>query len=208
MNYCEPSIHRLRTTLDWLHWLCLLFLMIGLCYLISFEFGRIVLFFVGSFVAAVFVLSRALYKGVLLPLFRGVQCPSCQEWKLVHVGCISFGYRFYRCDHCGQRCKRQDHDSPWVDASGERDADMYKPVPFFGPSRKREASICAWKAAGSIAVLFLFPLLGGLLGGVRGSVSGSVIGVMVLFSVNQTSEKKILRTRPVLWDQEIDGEAS
>jgi hypothetical protein len=208
MIYCEPSIHRFRTTLYWLHWLFLLLLMIGLCCLISFEFGRLVLFFVGSFLAAAFVLSRALYKGVLLPLFRGLQCPSCQEWGLVYVACVSFGHRFYRCDHCGQRCKRQDHESRWVDASGESDADMYKPVPFFGPSRKREASICAWKALGSIAAMFVFPLVGGLLGGERGSMLGSVICVMILFWVDQTNEKKILRTRPVLWDQEIDGEAS
>jgi len=85
---------------------------------------------------------------------------------------------------------------------------MYKPVPFFGPNRKREASIGAWKALGSIAVLFLLPMVGWLLGGERGSILGSVLGVMFLFSVNQTNEKKILRIRPVLWDREIDGEAS
>ena len=46
------------------------------------------------------------------------------------VACISFGYRFYRCDYCGQRCKRLGYDSPWVDSSGMDDDDTYKPVPF------------------------------------------------------------------------------
>ena len=85
---------------------------------------------------------------------------------------------------------------------------MYKPVPFFGPARKREASICAWKAIGSVAAMFLFPPLGWLIGGKVGSTLGFMIGLVILLSVNQTIGKKIIPALPVLWDREIDGEAT
>lgn len=85
---------------------------------------------------------------------------------------------------------------------------MYKPVPFFGPSRKREASICAWKAIGSIAAMLLLPFPFGLLVGPKGSAVGAMIAVFIVLSLNQTNEKGILRNRPLLWDHEIDGEAS
>jgi hypothetical protein len=98
MSYYELSIHRVRTILFWIQRLFLFLLVVGLCCLLSFEFGRFVLFFIGSFIAASFMLSISLYKGILLPTFRGVQCPSCQEWGLVHVASISFGNRFSRCD--------------------------------------------------------------------------------------------------------------
>jgi hypothetical protein len=117
---------------------------------------------------------------------------------------MSFGYRFYRCDYCGQRCKRLEYDSPWVDSSGVEDDDMYKPVPFFGPARKREAWICALKALGTISVFFLLPLFGWLIGGERGCSFGSVFGVVVVVATTQRDEKKIIPIVPLLWDREID----
>jgi hypothetical protein len=164
-------------------------------------------FVVGS-VSGMIVLPIAFYKGVLVPLVRGVQCPTCREWGLVRVALISFGYRFYRCDSCGQRCKRHDYESPWIDASGIADDDMYKPVPFFGPARKREASIAGLKVLGAISALFLLPGCGWLVGGEMGTRIGAALGWATVFigvsSTSWTYGKKILPVQPVLWDRTID----
>ena len=208
MESSELAVSRVRLILSWIHEHLVPLLLIGLCCLIGFKFGRFALFFVCAVAALMIGLPIALYKGVLEPLLWGVQCPTCREWGLVRIACISFGSRFYLCDRCGQRCKRLDYGSPWIDASSKEDADMYKPVPFFGPARKREAWICAWKALGSLAAIFLFPLLGGLMGGERGSSFGSVIGVVILLSATQRNEKKIIPFLPILWDWEVDGKVT
>jgi len=208
MEFGELSVSRVRLILSWIHQHLVPLLLVVVCCLIGFKFGRLGLFVVIVLFAGMVGLPIALYKGVLEPLLCGVQCPSCREWGLIRVACISFGYRFYRCHRCGQRCKRIDYGSPWIDASSKEDADMYKLVPFYGPARKREAWICAWKALGSIAAVFLFPLLGWLIGGERGSSFGGVIGMVILLSSTQRNEKKILPIVPVLWDREIDGKVS
>jgi hypothetical protein len=126
----------------------------------------------------------------------------------VRVSCISFDYRFYKCRHCEQRCKRLDYESPWVDSSCKEDDDMYKPIPFVGPIRKREAAQGALRALATIAALFLFPLLGSLIGGERGSYVGSAIGMFFVLLACQGGEKKVMRIKPMLWDRELDGNHS
>jgi hypothetical protein len=188
---------------DWIQRLVVPFLVVSLCALAARKYGGMALILVAGFVSAVIGLPIALYKGILVPLLRGVQCPTCREWGLVRAACISFGYRFYRCEYCGQRCKRLDYDSPWVDSSGKDDDDMYKPIPLFGPIRKLEATRCALLALATLAALFVFPLLGFQIGGERGSYVGSVIGVSI-FLACQRDEKKAMRVAPVLWDRELD----
>lgn len=82
---------------------------------------------------------------------------------------------------------------------------MYKPVPFFRPTRKREASICALMAHETIAAIFLSPVFGWLTSVERGSYFGTIVGIVVVLSASQTNEKKIIPTVPVLWDREIDA---
>jgi len=204
MDFCETSSSRFATILTWIQRFALPWLLIALWCIGAYKYGFMATILVGGFLSALITLPIALYKGVLVPLLRGVQCPYCGEWGLVRVACISFGYRFYRCDHCKQRCKRLEYNSPWVDSSGMEDDDMYKPIHFFGPARKREASICALKALGTISAAFLFSLLGWLIGGERGCCFGSVVGAVIVVSITQRDEKKIIPIAPVLWDREID----
>ncbi len=207
MNFYETSTSQFVMFLSWARRFAIPFFVIALWLVVGYRYGFLIVILVGGFISAMISLPIAFYKGVLSPLLRGVQCPTCREWGLVRVACISFGYRFYRCDHCGQRCKRLDYESPWIDASGKEDADMYKPVPFFGPTRKREASICAMKALGSIAAFFLLPLFGWLVSGERGCYFGSVLSVVTSVLVTQRNEK-IMPIVPVLWDWEIDGKGT
>ncbi len=85
---------------------------------------------------------------------------------------------------------------------------MYKPVPSFGPAREREAALRGWQTLGSLAVLFLIPLVGALLGGSSGSSIGAMVAVFLLFAISQEDEKKIIPILPVMWDREIDSELS
>jgi len=152
-------------------------------------------------------LPVAFYKGVLIPLIRGVQCPTCREWALVRVASISFGDRFYRCESCGQRCKRNDHESPWLDANASEDDDMYKPIPYFGPARKREALMRALKGLGVVVAALCCGAVGWLIGGENGASQGAFTSFLIgylFFSNSQRTEKSILPPRPLLWDREID----
>jgi hypothetical protein len=204
MDSSEPLVSRSAINRQGLRLLAFPLLLITLWLILGSRYGFLIVVLVGGFISAMITLPIAFYKGILEPLLRGVQCPCCREWSLVRVSCISFGYRFYRCDYCGQRCKRLDHESPWVDSSGMDDDDMYKPVPFFGPVRQREATFCALKALGTVAAIFLIPLIGWLLGGESVGYFGSVIAVVIVVASTQRDEKKIIPILPILWDREID----
>jgi hypothetical protein len=206
MRFKDTRVLRFAVILSTIHRVAIPWLVIGLCILVVYKYGVLALVLGCGFVAAAIGLPNAFYKGILVPLLRGVQCPGCHEWGLVRVACISFGYRFFRCDYCGQRCKRLDYESPWVDSSGKEDDDMYKPIPLFGPRRREQATRCVLLAIGSLAILLLFPLLGSLIGGERGGYVGSAIGVWisVLVVTHQREEKKIMHVAPVLWDREVD----
>lgn len=156
MEHCASPGSPLATVLIYVRRYAIPLFVLGLCCLIVHRLG-VGIFLLAGFLAAPIVLVRVLRNGVIVPFFFGVQCPTCREWGLVRVACISFGYRFYRCDHCGQRCKRMDWESPWVDSSGMEDDDMYKVVPFFGPARKRESRICAAKALAPLAAFSSSP---------------------------------------------------
>jgi hypothetical protein len=192
----------------WIQRLIPPFLLVSLCALVVHMYGGLALILGAGFVTALITLPGVFYRGLLVPVLHGVQCPTCREWGLLRIACISFGYRFYRCEYCGQRCKRLSYESPWVDSSGTEDEDMYKPIPLFGPIRKREAARCVLLALATITALFLFPLLGFLIGGERGGYVGSVIGVSIVLSASHRREKKIMRIPPVLWDREVDRDHS
>jgi hypothetical protein len=83
-------------------------LVVGLFLLAVHRYGVVALVLGLAFVTAAIGLPIAFYKGILVPFLRGVQCPICHEWGLVRVACISFRYRFCRCERRGQRCKRLD----------------------------------------------------------------------------------------------------
>jgi len=82
-----------------------------------------------------------------------------------------------------------EYESPWVDSSGMDEDDMYEPIPFFGPSRLREAWICALKALGPIVAFFLLPSFGWLIAEKRGCYLGSAIGVVAWVLATQRDEK-------------------
>jgi hypothetical protein len=209
MTITNDFVARISAVLSWTRRVLIPVLLLALCLMVARTYGTAVLVFGGGFLAAMIVLPVGFYRGVLEPLFRGVQCPTCREWSLKRVAVLSFGYRFYRCDSCGQRCKRTDHESPWIDASAMQDDDMYKAIPHYGADRKREASIAALKSLGGLAALFLFGALGRLVYGEKGLVVGVMIGTLLLFRIAESDTKgqKILPIRPVLWDQQVDHTA-
>jgi hypothetical protein len=175
------------------------------CGVVVWKFGALVLVLGGGFLAALIQLPVALYKGVLTPVVRGVQCPTCGVWGLERVACVSFGNRFYRCGFCGRRCKRTDHDSPWFDASGKEDDDMYEPIPVHGPNRRREALVNGLKGLGVWAAFFSSCAAPSLIGGVPGAIISSTLLALVIFSVCRAGEKDTLKTPSSLWDSEIDA---
>ncbi len=85
---------------------------------------------------------------------------------------------------------------------------MYKPVPFFGPARKREAWISALRFVGSFSAIFLLGGFGWLVGGDTGIKIGYSLGTAIfcisVYTASWTDEKKILPIQPVLWDRAID----
>ena len=184
-------------------------LFLAFCIIVACKYGMTVLVLGGGFITALIVLPVGFYRGVVEPLFRGVQCPTCREWSLARVAALSFGYRFYRCDSCGQRCKRIDRESPWIDASAIQDDDMYKAIPYYGANRKREASITALRTLGGLAALFLCGAIGSLVYGGKGLGVAVPIGIFLLsrFAGPETKGQKLLPTRPVLWDQQVDHPA-
>jgi hypothetical protein len=184
-------------------------LFLAFCIIVACKYGTTVLILAGGFLWATIVLPVGFYRGVVEPLFRGVQCPTCREWSLTRVAVLSFGHRFYRCDSCGQRCKRIDRESPWIDASAIQDDDMYKAIPYYGANRKREASIAALRTLGGFAALFLCGAIGSLVYGGKGLGVVVAIGILLLsrFAGPETKGQKLLPIRPVLWDQQVDHPA-
>jgi hypothetical protein len=183
----------------------LLFLaFLAACALAAHKFGTVAFVLVAGFVAASIQLPVLACKAVIAPLIWGIRCPTCRDRSLVLVACISFGDRFYRCRSCGQRCKRSGHDSPWRDASDERDYDMYKPVPAFGPARRREASRKALEFSGWMIALLVVPMVVGLFVGIEGVMIGSLAGSLAMTFLSGRDGGKVLPTRPVMWDREVD----
>ena len=183
-----------------------LLVFLGTCVLIHRQFGWLGLVLIAVLISATIQLPLSLWKGVIVPLVWGVRCPTCREWSLVRVASISFGDRFYRCASCGQRCKRTDHDSPWLDASGQIDDDMYKPIPYHGPHRKREATRNGLRILGVmlgwVALVLAAAAVGGLVGRV---ILGVGVGLFCLMMVRRGPAKGNLPIRPMLWDTEADG---
>jgi hypothetical protein len=56
----------------------------------------------------------------------GLECPACGARGMRRFAVTSFGYRYFRCGECGQKCKRGILGA-WADASGRADQAVYKP---------------------------------------------------------------------------------
>jgi hypothetical protein len=169
----------------------------------------IVLILVAGFVSALIQLPMAFYRGILVPILRGTQCPTCGECGMARVAAISFSYRFYRCDFCGQRCKRLDYQSPWFDASGPDDDDMYKPIPVYGPARHAEAFAFGLKSIALFACFIGTGVLMTLIGKFWGIVAGLTFFLVAQLATLGLNKPKILSVHPPLWDGQIDaGESS
>ena len=95
--------------------------------LLAWRFGLLVAFLAMCFLASCIQLPLYFYKGIVIPLIRGTQCPACHGWSLHKVAEVAFGYRYFECSDCGQRCKRYDMDSPWWEASSFEDETAFKP---------------------------------------------------------------------------------
>lgn len=203
------GIARISTFVSWTSHILIRVLVLALCIMVARTYGTTVLILGAGFLSAMIVLRVGFYRGVVEPLFRGVQCPTCREWSLKRVAILTFGYRFYKCDSCGQRCKRTDRESPWIDASAMQDDDMYKAIPHYGADRKREASIAALKMLGGLAAVILCGVPGWLVCGLTGEVVGVAIGMFLLIRIaeSETKGQKILPNRSILWDQQFDRDA-
>jgi hypothetical protein len=57
----------------------MLLLVVGLCAMVVHKYGGVAMILGAGFISAIVSLPIALYKGVLVPLLRGVQCPTCHE---------------------------------------------------------------------------------------------------------------------------------
>jgi hypothetical protein len=181
-------------------------MIIALCCGVIARFGFVAFVLGAGFLTASIQMPISFYKGVLIPLIRGIQCPSCGEWALVRVACISFGPRFYKCESCGQRCKRSDREAPWLDSSGKDDDDMYKPVPFYGPARRREVWIGGLQTLGMLVGFIGGPAIGYLIWDQKGAMIGAVIVSFLVIHFDSRADKgPILPTRPMLWDDDVDA---
>jgi hypothetical protein len=171
-----------------------------------------VMVMVCGFLTALVVLPRSVYRGMILPLARGVQCPRCREWGLVRVAAFSFGDRYDLCEFCGQRCKRADPDSPWLDASSPRDADVYTPTHEFSPERRREVSRRVRWVFTTLAVCGLLLAVAALTRGWIAEVAIPAVFLAVylfarLSGAAETAprdEKEVVPNHPGLWDREVD----
>ena len=169
---------------------------------VAWRWGGAAIMLAGS-VAALIQLPTFFYRGVVVPLLWGVQCPACSGWSLVRVASVSFGYRFYECADCRQRCKRPDMDAPWEDASDLDDAIMYKP---------KLASVrptTDWgnfaRGIGIVAGLAACSWAGWLIGGERGMMIGVILGsVGYSWLTARDHAAEPIPARPVLWDRDVD----
>jgi len=170
---------------------------------VAWRWGGTAAIMLAGCVAALIQLPTLFYRGVVVPLLWGVQCPSCSGWSLVRIASVSFGYRFYECVDCGQRCKRSDIDSPWEDASDLGDAIMYKPkLASLRPATD-------WRnfalGIGLVAGLAACSWAGWLIGGERGMVICVILGsVGYSWRTTRHHPPEPIPARPVLWDRDVD----
>lgn len=184
---------------------------VALCAVAAWRFRSYLLVFglIGGFLAGLVYVPFTILRG-LIHVVWGVRCPACGEWGLVQVTCISFGDRFYRCDFCGLRCKRADMESPWLDASGKEDDDMYKPIPVYGPGRRREARTKVLTAVGGLGAFAGALVVGALVEGPVGKFIRPIVVPLAFVSlwfflwVSRRKARADRPIRPPLWDGEID----
>jgi hypothetical protein len=172
-----------------------------------------------GFIGSLIVLPTAFIKGVVVPLTWGVSCPGCGLRPLRHVGCISFGHRFYQCQDCGLRCKRGGSSEPWYDASGSEDDAVYNPKAKGGPSPcsrwlpdRRDAG----RIAGAVRAFIL--VFGCLFGCVAAGLGierachpvtiGLVLGMCLAAGLGREVGRPPAPNRNALWDGELDLEES
>jgi hypothetical protein len=68
----------------------------------------------------VWVLVMAVFTSL-----NGLQCPACGARGLRRYAISSFGFRYFRCEECGTKCKRS-LVGHWFDASGRADQAVYR----------------------------------------------------------------------------------
>ncbi len=162
---------------------------------------------VWGFVTSMIGLAISTYRWILAPMLWGVQCPACTEWSLVRVACVSFGLRFYKCDRCGQRCKRWSTETTWWDASGKEDDDMYQVIPVHSLERRRKLRMKVLRSFGATTCVVAMAFIGWLFGGVRGLTLAVFLGVTFAFQIQRSASLDLVVPRhPALWDPEVDGE--
>jgi hypothetical protein len=62
---------------------------------------------------------------IAIASISGRQCPACGAWGLRRYAVSPFGFRYFRCEECGTRCKRGMMGG-WFDASGRSDRAVYR----------------------------------------------------------------------------------
>ncbi len=165
--------------------------------------GFAVFLLVGS-LCAPFVLARLCWVGLIIPLTVGIRCPGCARRPLTCVTCVSFSYHYYRCDHCGQRHKRQSFDEPWEDANSAGDLPFFQPKPKFALSTRQE-----WVWAGLFVGVLLLWLAPGAVGyavaGVPGCVVGSALGFWLLTVIPGNLARRKEAAHRQQWRDAVDG---
>jgi hypothetical protein len=199
-----------RRLLGWVLLLATLMVVIGFAGGPAFREKAWVAIIVFGALSGLVQLPLGFYRYVYVPLVQGVRCPRCSETALLRVAVESFGHRFYRCEWCGQRCKRSSIDSPWLDASGKADADLYKATPYFSPERKRKSRRTALLALGGMAVIGLSLAVGALLLSwfAQFFVPLVFLATWILFSIllePQAGDKTIIPAATGVWDRDVDA---
>ena len=170
--------------------------------LLAWQFGLLVAFFVMGFLAACVQLPLYFYRGIVIPLVRGTQCPACRGWSLQKVAEVAFGHCYYECSDCCQRCKRYDMDSPWQEASALEDLTAFKPKlwaltgPHYDWVMIRRGLVFVAVLALTIGLCVLFPVM-----------QRMMVPVMLLMAwacFSRHVEHFPIPPRSVLWDHELD----
>ena len=154
--------------------------------------------------SAPFVLARYCWVGLIVPLTVGIACPGCARRPLRYVSCHSFGYRYYRCEHCQQRWKRQSCDEPWEDANGVADLPFYQPKPKFALPTRRE---WAWLGL-FLGALLIWPALGAIgygVAGIPGCAAGSAFSFYLLVPLQHHLVRRKEAAHRQQWRDAVDG---
>ena len=75
---------------------------------------------------AIVLLVGLIFFGVIgiIEGYMGTLCPSCGDGKMKRVAISTFGYRYFRCDHCRARWKKGPFRL-WESAETEEDAPRF-----------------------------------------------------------------------------------